>query len=134
MFLSEGRYLEYRSSIFYGQLYNQTKLWFGRDYREVQVEINLESSLVDFHLSSSVRTLAQVFLFFAESTLFFSRHIFFLKAVIIRLLTSNPLMRDYFKIFSIISVNALSAENDINEIDARINRRNKEHYSFYRTF
>ena len=37
-------------------------------------------------------------------------------------------MRDYFKNFSIISVSALSAENDMNEIDARINRRNKEHY------
>ena len=82
MFLSEGGYLEVKSSIFYSQLYNQTKLWSGSDYREVQVEINLESSLVDFHVSSSVRTLAQVFLFFAESTLFFSRHIFFLKAVI----------------------------------------------------
>ena len=60
--------------------------------------------------------------------MFFSRHIFFLKAVIIRLLTSNPLMPDYFKIFFIISVSALSAENDMNKIDAGINRRNKIHY------
>ena len=44
--------------------------------------------------------------------------------------TSTPLMRDYFEIFSIISVSALSAENDMNEIDARINRRNNEHFSF----
>ena len=53
MFLSEGGYLEVRSSIFYSQLYNQTKLWSGR-----------VSSLVDFHLSSSVWTLAQISLFF----------------------------------------------------------------------
>ena len=37
-------------------------------------------------------------------------------------------MRHNFKIFSIISVSALSAENDMNEKDARINRRKKKHY------
>ena len=40
------------------------------------------------------------------STLLFSSQFFFLKALIIRLFTTTPLMPDFFKIFSIISVMA----------------------------